>query len=198
MSTEDNQVVDSAETTTTDDLEVTDTSDASDSEAEVAETTQSSKQHSGETPEQRQARIKRQVERDAKKAGISIEEYLGLSGKKGHETSQEGSKEEVVDERYARLELKTEGITNKKAQDVVLEYARFKGIEPIEALKSPIVKAEIAELEKRASVPAPSKRTNAGATDSFEYWVAQAKKGNYPRHDKVMMEKLKKARIWTS
>lgn len=185
MSTEDTQVVDSAETTT-DDLEVTDTSDANDTEDEVAETTEGTKQQSGETPEQRKARIKRMYEREF---GIKVSEG-------SQKSSEEGSKE--VDERYTRLELKTEGITSKKAQDVVLEYAKFKGIEALEALKSPIVKAEIAELEKKTSAPAPSKRTNAGASDSFEYWVAQARKGNFPRHDSEMMAKLKKARIFTS
>lgn len=190
---EENNVVDSAETTT-DDLEVNETSDASDSESEAATSTESSEQRSTETSEQRQARIKRQVERDAKKAGVSIEEYLGIGGKKASEESNK----EVGDERYARLELKTEGITSKKAQDVVLEYAKFKGIDTLEALKSPIVRAEIAELEKKTAAPAPSKRTNAGASDSFEYWVSQAKKGNWPRHDKAMMDKLKKARIFTS
>lgn len=188
MFEENKDVVDSAETTNTDDLEVNETSDASDSEDEVATTTEGSKQQSGEksgeTPEARRARIKRQYEREF--------------GKQGKEGSEESSKKEVGDERYARLELKTEGVTSKKAQDVVLEYAKWKGIEPIDALKSPIVKAEIAELEKKTSAPPPSKRTNAGAPDSFEYWASQARKGNFPRHDRAMMEKLKKARIFTS
>lgn len=186
MFEEDKVVVDSAENTT-DDLEVNDTDDASDSESEVATQTESGKQQSGETPDQRRARIKRMYERE-----------FGKDGDKGSQKSSEESSKEVGDERYARLELKTEGITSKKAQDVVLEYAKFKGIDAIEALKSPIVKAEIAELEKKTSAPAPSKRTNAGASDSFEYWVAQSRKGNYPRGDKAMMDKLKKARIFTS
>lgn len=180
------EVDNSAETTTQDDVLDNENSDASNSEDEVAKTTEGSKQPSGETPEARRARIKRQYEREF--------------GKQGVEGSQEGSKEKEVgsDERYQRLELKTEGVTSKKAQDVVLEYARFKGIDPVDALKSPIVKAEIAELEKKTSVPPPSKRTNTGASDSFEYWVAQARKGNFPRGDKAMMDKLKKARIFTS
>jgi len=193
MFQENNEVDNSAETTTQDDLEVNETSNDTDSEDEGTQTTESGKQQAGETAEQRQARIKRQVERDAKKSGISVEEYLGISSKKGSEESSQ-----VGDERYQRLELKTEGVTSKKAQDVVLEYAKFKGIDPIDALKSPIVKAEIAELEKKTSAPAPSKRTSIGASDSFEYWVAQARKGNFPRGDKAMMDKLKKARIFTS
>lgn len=185
MFEENNTVVDSAETTT-DDVSDNDNQDASDSEGEVAETTESGKQQSGETPDQRRARIKRMYEREF--------------GKQGSEGSQKGSEEssKVEDERYTRLELKTEGITSKKAQDVVLDYAKYKGIDALDALKSPIVRAELAELEKKTSAPAPSKRTNAGASDSFEYWVAQARKGNYPRGDRAMMEKLKKARIFTS
>jgi hypothetical protein len=183
------EIVDSAETTITDDVSDNDTENASNTEDEVAKTTESSKQQSdktGETTEQRRARIKRQYEREF--------------GKQDSKGSKEGSEEKEVgsDERYQRLELKTEGITSKKAQDVVLEYAKWKGIDPVDALKSPIVKAEIADLEKKTSAPPPSKRTTAGATDSFEYWVSQAKKGNFPRGDKAMMDKLKKARIFTS
>jgi len=175
------EVVVSADTTT-DDLEVSESEDESTGESEIAKAPEGGKQQSTETPEARRARIKRMYEREF-----------------GKEGSQKGSEEkEVGDDRYTRLELKTEGIVSKKAQDVVLDYAKFKGIDALEALKSPIVRAEIAELEKKTSAPPPSKRTNAGASDSFEYWVAQARKGNWPRHDRAMMDKLKKARIFTS
>lgn len=185
MFEENKEVVVSADTTT-DDLEDKEQEDESTGEDEVEEKAESGKQHSTESPEARRARIKRQYEREF--------------GKPGKESDKEGSKEsgEVGDDRYTRLELKTEGITSKKAQDVVLDYAKFKGIDALEALKSPIVRAEIAELEKKTSAPPPSKRTNAGATDSFEYWAAQARKGNWPRHDRAMMDKLKKARVFTS
>ena len=173
---------------TTGDVSDNDTDDASNREDEVAKATEGGKQHAAETAEARRARIKRQYEREFGKQG----------GEGGQESGKEGSKEVGSDERYQRLELKTEGITSKKAQDVVLEYAKWKGIDPVDALKSPIVKAEIEEIEKKISVPAPSKRTNAGATESFEYWVSQARKGNFPRGDRAMMEKLKKARIFTS
>jgi hypothetical protein len=185
MFQENEEVVDSAETTTTEDLGDNDSQDESTGEDEVAKTTEGSKQPSGETPDQRRARIKRMYEREF--------------GKQDKGSSKEGSEESSKvdgDERYSRLELKTEGVTSKKAQDIVLDYAKFKGIEPLEALKSPIVRAEMAELEKKTSVPAPSSRTNAGPSNDFAYWVAQAKKGNFPRHDRAMMEKLAKARIW--
>jgi hypothetical protein len=138
-----------------------------------------------ETSEQRVARLKRQLEREERKLGIESKES----------PKEESSKE--VDERYERLVLKTEGITSKKEQDVVLDYARFKGIDPEAALKMPAVKAELAELRKKESVPAPSSRTSAGGSNDFNYWVAQAKKGNFPRNDREMMRKLKDARIFT-
>lgn len=189
MSEKDDVVVESTETAT-EDLEVTETSNESPGEGEVEEKGESVQPPKTETPEQRRARIKRQYEREFGKQGKEDDQNGRQEG--GKESSQE------VDERYARLELKTEGVTSKKAQDVVLEYAKFKGIDVSEALKSPIVKGEIAELEKKTSAPAPSKRTSTGATDSFEYWASQARKGNFPRHDRAMMEKLKKARIFTS
>ncbi len=178
----------SAETTTQDDYESSDSENESTDESQAETGEQSSEPRKAETPEQRKARIKRMYEREFGKQG----------DKSASEGSKEASKESSTegDDRYARLELKTEGVTSKKAQDIVLEYAKFKGIDAIEALKSPIVKAEIAELEKKTSVPAPSKRTNIGSSDDFAYWVAQAKKGNFPRHDRAMMEKLAKARIW--
>jgi hypothetical protein len=185
MFEENNEVVDSAETTTTEDLGDNESQDESTDESEVAKGEESSEPRKTETPEQRKARIKRMYERE-----------FGKQDKGSSKESSEESSKVDGDERYARLELKTEGVTSKKAQDIVLDYAKYKGIEPLDALKSPIVRAEMAELEKKTSVPAPSSRTNAGPSNDFAYWVTQAKKGNFPRHDRAMMEKLAKARIW--
>lgn len=88
---------------------------------------------------------------------------------------KESSKEEV-DERYERLELKTEGITNKKEQDVVLDYAKYKGISATEAMGNTTVKAELAELRAK-NVPAPSTRISRGATDSYDYYAKNIKAG---------------------
>jgi hypothetical protein len=190
---QDETVVDSAETTTQDgnssDYEQAD----SESESEASETTESVEQRKTETPEQRRARIKRQYEREFGKQG----------DKGGQESTKESSKEVNGDERYTRLELKTEGVTSKKAQDVVIEYIKEakligKEVDIATALKSNVVKEAIAEIERKTSVPPPSNRTTQGASDSFEYWVGQAKKGHFPTHDSVMMDKLKKARIFTS
>lgn len=179
--------------TTTEDLEDNSSDDESTRESEVAKEDEGSESRKTETPDQRRARIKRQYEREFGKQDKG-------SSKEG---SEESSKEIDGDERYARLELKTEGITSKKAQDIVLEYIKEakligKTVDPATALKSLVVKEAIAELEKKTSAPAPSKRTTASPSDSFEYWVAQARKGNFPRNDRAMMERLAKARIFTS
>ena len=180
-------VVDSAETTTQDEVNDTDNETNSTGEGEGEAQTKEGVEHKPETPEQRVARLERQLEQARKKAGLTTE--------KG---SKEGSKEEVADERYLRLELKTDGITSKKEQDIVIEYANWKKIDVSEALKSPSVKAELAEYRAKANVPAPSTRTGTGANNSLEYWIGQAKKGNFPRNDKAMMKQIEKARIFTS
>lgn len=187
MFEENNEVDNSAETTTQEDYESNDSNDEGTDQSQTQETGEGDKPKQTETPEQRRARIKRMYEREFGK-----QDDKGAKEDKGN--NEESSKE--GDDRYARLELKTEGVTSKKAQDIVLEYANWKGIDPVDALKNPIVKAELAELEKKTSAPAPSKRTTTGSSDDFTYWVAQAKKGNFPRHDKAMMERLSKARIW--
>lgn len=191
MFEETEEVVDSAENTT-DELQDNSHEDESTGEGEDAEATASSKQSKTESPEARRARIKRQYERE-----------FGKQGEKNGSSKEESSEEKEVDERYTRLELKTEGITSKKAQDIVLNYMKEakligKTVDATDALKSLVVKEAIAELEKSTSAPAPSKRTGSGASNTFEYWVAQAKKGNFPRNDKEMMKKLQKARIFTS
>lgn len=127
-----------------------------------------------------------------------LKKQLDEAKTKLKEQGKEGSKEDAnLDEKYARLDLKTEGVTSKAEQDVILEYAEWKGIDHSEAMKSPAVKAELAELRKKESVPAPSSRTSNGSNNSFEYWAAQAKKGNFPRHDRAMMKKLREARIFS-
>lgn len=189
MNEEQTPVVESAETTTQEDnLEVYE--DDSTEEGEGETQPEKGEQRTTETPEQLQARIKRQVERGAKKLGISVEDFLGTK------TSKEGSKE--VDERYQRLELKTEGITNKKEQDIILDYANYKGLEPTEAMKSPAVKAELAELRSK-NVPPPSTRTSGGSNDSFDYYAKNIKAGKIRLRDvpdATMRQKLMNSRIF--
>lgn len=191
MQEQDETVVDSAETTTDEDNQEDYEQTDSNGEDETEASTESSEQQSTETPEQKRARLTRQLERLNKKHPPQESE------EGGKESRQESSKKEEVDDRYNRLELKMEGITSKKEQDVVLDYAKWKGIDVTKALTTPAVKAELAELRAKSSTPAPSKRTSTGANNSFEYWVGQAKKGNFPVNDPEMMDKLKNARIFT-
>lgn len=190
MEEEQETVVESAETTTEEVDNQTDyEQDDSTGEGEGETQAESSKQHKSETPEQKRARLTRQLERLNAK-------HPPKEGEKGSKESNQESSKEEVDDRYERLELKVEGITSKKEQDVILDYARWKGIEPSEALKTAAIKAELAELRAKTTTPSPSRRTGTGANNSFEYWSAQARKGNFPK-DPEMMEKLKRARIFT-
>ena len=115
--------------------------------------------------------------------------------------SKKGSKEsssEEVDERYERLELKTEGITSKKEQDVVLDYAKWKGISATEAMTSSTVRAELAELRAK-NVPAPSSRISGGKTDSYEYYAKNIKAGKMRLsdiQDASMRQRLMKGKIF--
>ena len=163
MTEQEDNVVDSAETTTEDNEH--DYESDSTEEGESAQTTESGEQRKPETSEQRIARLKRQLDRELKKSGQEVTK----------ETGEKGSKE--VDERYDRIELKTEGITSKKEQDIVLDYARYKKIDVTEALKSTTVKAELAEYRSKAAIPAPSSRTGNGSNNSLEYYASQIKNG---------------------
>ena len=118
--------------------------------------------------------------------------------KDSKKSSKEGSKEEEVDERYERLELKTEGITSKKEQDVVLDYAKYKGISATEAMASSTVKAELAELRAK-NVPAPSSRISGGKTDSYDYYAKNIKAGKLRLsdvQDATMRQRLMKGKIF--
>lgn len=194
------QVVDSAETTTE---ELSDNSesyeDTGTSEAAEADEESNSESSQSETPDQRLARLKRQYERELKKQGLKSKEGGEESSQKG---SQENDPSQEVDEKYLRLDLKTEGVKTKKEQDIVLDYIREKkllgeDVEPSQALKSMVVKEALAAVKQKSSVPKPSSRTSTQNTNDFDYWVKQAKKGNFPTSDPAMMDRLAKARIFT-
>lgn len=102
----------------------------------------------------------------------------------GEESRQSSNKtdnqqtEVASDDRYDRLELKMDGITSKEAQDTVIDYARFKGISVSEAANTPVVKAELKELEQKSATPAPGNRTgHTDRSDDLNYWIEQQKKG---------------------
>lgn len=138
----------------------TDTDSESETEEGDAETGNSERTYT-------EAELKERIKEQDKRWKDRLKE-----SKKG---SKESTKEEV-DERYERLELKTEGITSKKEQDIVLDYAKWKGISPTEAMANTTVKAELAELRAK-NVPAPSTRTSGGNTDSFEYYAKNIRAG---------------------
>ena len=180
---ENNDVVEQEETSNEENEHETN----NESESETEETEQGGEQQSAtksETPEQRLARLKRQLEREEKKQGIK----------------KEDKPEETGDERYDRLELKTEGITTKKEQDVVLDYAKWKGVSVAEVLKNTGVKAELAEMRKQSSVPPPSGRSSNGQSASVDYYASQIKKGAITLsqvESPEMRKQLRKMRIFS-
>lgn len=104
----------------------------------------------------------------------------GLKGDEGsEESSKEATKPKEVDreERYDRLNLKTEGIKDAKEQDAVLDYAKFKNITVDEALQTPAVKAELKELRTANSTPAPSSRSGTGMRDDAAHDALMLSKG---------------------
>lgn len=110
--------------------------------------------------------------------------------------AKDSTKEEVgSDERYERLNLKTEGVTDKKEQDIILDIASYKGVDAVEAMKLPAVKAELAEYRAKASVPPPSTRTNGGTSDSMEWHASQARKGIFPK-DPEIKKALRKMKVF--
>jgi len=101
----------------------------------------------------------------------------------GAEDGQEGRKEggkkdrKEVDERYERLELKTEGVKDKDQQDFVLDYARLKNISVTDALATKVVQAELRDMQettrKKQAVPSSSSRTAQPKKDDVSYWATQ-------------------------
>lgn len=194
MSTEDfktDEVVDSAETTTEDYQDDSSDSyeDDSDSESEGASPAEESEQRQPETYEAKQARLKRQAEREAKKQGKTLAEYLGLESKK--DSKESTTKEVDSDEKYNRLYLKTEGYKSRAEQDIILDYAEWKGVDVDEALKSPLVKGEIKEYRDKAATPKPSVRTSKGANTSVDALVAKYKAKKYLNPDEMRQVRKK-------
>ena len=185
MEEEQNKVVDSADTTTSESNNSEDSYEQtnSDGESESEASSESGEQRSTETPDQRLSRLKRQYERELKKQGVSNSQE---SQEEGQESRQASNSQ--IDEKYLVLDLKTEGIKDAKEQQVVLDYIREskiigKDVDVSTALKSAVVREELDGLRKRKSTPAPSTRTNGGASDSMQYYVSQIKRGNMSLKD---------------
>lgn len=169
-------------------------------EDETAEEEQGSEQQpasKSETSEQRNSRIKRQVERAAKKEGISVEEYLGIKSEKG---SKESTKEEV-DEKYLRLDLKTEGIKSKKEQDTILDYIREKrllghDVDVETALKSMVVKEELTRIRNASATPRPSARPGqVGGEKTLEQYAQLMMKGRTSEVPLAKQREIRKKRM---
>lgn len=143
-----------------------------------------------ETSEQRTARLKRQVEREAKKQGISVEDYLGIK-KESHASPEE----------IQRLELKTEGVKSKKEQDVVLNYIREKKllghtVDVETALTSLVVKEELANIRKSDNTPKPSTRPNqVGGEKTLEQYAEMMKKGRTREVPLAKQREIRKQRL---
>ncbi len=106
-------------------------------------------------------------------------------------------------ENYQRLDLKTEGIKDKKEQDIVLDYIKEKSLlgEKVsvpEALGKMVIKEALTEIRSK-NVPAPSTRTSGGANDSYEYYAKNIKAGKLRLTDVAdgaMRQRLMKGKIF--
>ena len=176
---EENYVEDSADLST--DNEESYEQDDTTTEGEGEAGDESNVEREPETSEQRSARIKRQAEREAKKQGITLQEYLGIESKEG---SKKPNKKEEVDsslsERLDRGDLRYEGVKDKGEQDIIIEYANWKGMDVLDAMNAGAVKAELKEYRAKQATPSPAKRTSQGTRDDVAYWAEQMKKGNRP------------------
>ena len=113
----------------------------------------------------------------------------GLEGKDGgKENRSEGdSKEEVTsDDKYTRLELKTEGIKDKAQQDEVLKYMRNEGIANVEdALKSDYVRFKLEQVtknqERSRATQSPINRTGKPREKTGQELAKEAEAGNIPK-----------------
>lgn len=140
-----------------------DNEDNSTEESDGETTAQTTNERAPETPEAKRARLKRQLDQLDKKHGFKDEEPAKNSG--------------TEDDRYTRLELKTEGIKDKKEQDRVIKLAKALEMDVIDALATPAVQAELKAMRAKSATPSPSTRTGGGQTDDVAYWAAQTQKG---------------------
>ena len=123
--------------------------------------------------EQREREIRKEQDRRWR------ERIKKASGDEDGDSRHKSGKEDrpSVDERYDRLELKTEGIKDKEQQDFVLDYAKLKGISVTEAMNAPVVRVELRQMgeeaKQRQAIPSSSNRTAQPRKDDVEYWAHQ-------------------------
>ena len=169
-------VEDSADLSTDDNQETYEQDDST-GEGESEASTESDEQRPTETPEQRVARLKRQLEREQRKLGHESKEDSQASRK---ETRKEVDADDSVTERLDRGDLRYEGVKDKGEQDIIIEYARWKNMDVLDAMNSGAVKAELKEYRAKQATPSPSRRSSQGTRDDVAYWAEQMKKGNRP------------------
>ena len=169
-------VEDSADLSTDDNQETYEQDDST-GEGESEASTESDEQRPTETPEQRVARLKRQLEREQRKLGHESKEDSQASRK---EARKEVDADDSVTERLDRGDLRYEGVKDKGEQDIIIEYARWKNIDVLDAMNSGAVKAELKEYRAKQATPSPSRRSSQGTRDDVAYWAEQMKKGNRP------------------
>lgn len=167
------EVEESADLSTQEDNNQSYEQDDSASEGESETSDESNVERQPETSEQRVARLKRQLEREEKKLGIESEKP------RKKETKQDDKEvDSTLIERLDRGDLRFEGVTDKGEQDIIIEYASWKGMDVLEAINSAAVKAELKEYRAKSATPSPSKRAVQGTRDDVAYWADQMKKGN--------------------
>lgn len=176
---EEEQVEDSADLSTEDNnnsYEEDDTTDEGEGEA----SDESNVERKPETSEQRVARLKRQLEREERKLGIESKEDGKESRKENKPKEKQVDADDQVMERLDRGDLRYEGVKDKGEQDIIIEYAKWKGMDVLDAMSSAAVKAELKEYRAKSATPSPSRRTATGTRDDVAYWADQMKKGNRP------------------
>lgn len=181
------EVEDTAVDSTTDEGEVNNTNHEtdSDSESEAEATVEGEQQRKSETPEQKRARLKRQLAQLDKKHGFKEED----SREKGssQEDSNESTEVKELKEKFNRLALAQNGYTDEKEQDQLIRYAKFSG-QAIESVhKDPVALAIIKGLRDKAATPSSSTRTGKGGDSTIDSLVAKYKAGKYLPPDQMKL-----------
>jgi hypothetical protein len=163
------ETIDTQEVTATEEVQVI-TEEAG--EQEVQET-----EKPIETPEQKVARLRRQLEREEKKLGITKPEVV-----KKPIPKQEQQNSLSQTDLYA---LMRNNVAEEDVQEVV-DYAKLKRVSVSEALKSSIVKSIIQEKEEMrktalATHTGVTKKGSAKTTD--DQLVSKAQKGEIPESE---------------
>lgn len=161
------ETIDTQEVTATEEVEII-TEDAGEQEVQEEKPI--------ETPEQKVARLRRQLDREEKKLGITKPEVVKKPFPKQESSSLSQS------DLYA---LMRNNVAEEDVQDVV-DYAKLKKVSVSEALKSSIVKSIIEEKEEMrktalATHTGVSKKGSAKTTD--EQLVSKAQKGEIPESE---------------